>query len=217
MKCDAELKQDVEYELKWEPSVNEAHIGVTAKSGVVTLSGHVPSLSEKTAAEKATKRVYGVKAVANEIDVHLPVSAKRTDEDIAQACLMALNANHQIPRGSIKPIVSSGWVTLEGKAGWYYQRTTAVDTVVHLTGVVGVTSQISVSGGVSPNDIQGKIKSAFHRSADIDSRRVNIETHDGKVILSGNVRSWSEREAAEHAAWAAPGVSEIENKITVTP
>ncbi len=217
MKCDNELKHDVEYELRWEPSVNEAHIGVTAKSGVITLTGHVPSLSEKTGAEKATKRVYGVKAVANELDVHLPGTAKRNDEEIAQACLTALNANGQIPRGAIQPLVSSGWVTLEGKVGWYYQRTSAVDCVAHLTGVVGVSNKISVSGGISPQDIQGKIKAAFHRSAELDSRRISIESNNGKVILSGNVRSWSEREAAQHAAWAAPGVSEVENKITVTP
>src|SRR6516225_3765612 len=132
MKSDSELKRDVENELKWEPSVNEAHIGVSVKEGVVTLAGHVPSYAEKYGAEKAAKRVYGVKAVADELDVKLPGSAKRTDEDVAQACVTALKTNFKVPDQKIKVVVNNGWVTLEGEVEWQYQREAALDAVRYL-------------------------------------------------------------------------------------
>jgi osmotically-inducible protein OsmY len=217
MKTDSELKRDVENELKWEPSVNEAHIGVSVKEGVVTLSGHVPSYAEKYAAEKAAKRVYGVKAVADELDVKLPGSAKRTDEDIAAACVNALKANYSVPDEKIKVVVNNGWVTLEGEVEWQYQKEAAHNAIRYLTGVTGVSNNITIKPHVSPKDVKDKIVAAFHRWADIDARRIEIEARDGKVILRGNVRSWTERDEAQQAAWAAPGVTAVENNIVVTP
>jgi osmotically-inducible protein OsmY len=215
MKSDSELKRDVENELKWEPSVNEAHIGVSVKDGVVTLSGHVPSYGEKYAAQKATKRIYGVKAVANELDVQLPGSAKRTDADIAQACVTALKFNYEVPDEKIKVVVDHGRVTLEGEVEWQYQRRAAVDAVRHITGVTHVQNSIAIKAQISPKDVKDKIEAAFKRSAEIDARRVNVEARDGKVILHGSVRTWTERAEAQQAAWAAPGVTTVENKLTV--
>jgi VCBS repeat-containing protein len=217
MKSDSELKRDVENELKWEPSVNEAHIGVAVENGIVTLAGHVPYYAEKYGAEKAAKRVYGVKAVADELDVKLPGSSKRTDADVAQACLSALKFNYSVPNEKIKVVVDNGRVTLEGEVEWQYQREAAMNAVRYLTGVTSVSDNITVKARVSPSDVKNKIEAAFKRSAEVDARRVSVEAHDGTVVLHGNVRSWAEREEAQRAAWAAPGVTAVNNQITVTP
>jgi len=216
MKSDMELKQDVVNELQWEPSVNEAHIGVTVKDGIVTLTGHIPSYAEKQGAETAAKRVYGVKAVADELDVKLPGSSKHTDADIAQACVSALKFNYSVPDERIKVVVSSGRVTLEGEVEWQYQRETAMNAVRYLSGVVSVSNNITVKACVSPSDVKIKIEAAFRRSAVIDARRVSVDARDGKVVLRGSVRSWVEREEAQQAAWAAPGVTAVENQLAVT-
>lgn len=217
MKTDSELKCDVENELKWEPSVNEAHIGVAAKNCVITLTGHVATFAEKYAAEKAAKRVYGVKAVADEIDVKLLGLSKHTDEDIAQACITALKNNTSVPDEKIKVIITSGRVTLSGEVEWQYQREAAMNAVRFLPGVVSLSNQMTVKSRVSPKDLLDKIKTAFHRSADIDARRITIDALDGKVTLHGNVRSWAEKEEAQDVAWAAPGVMAVDNMITVSP
>ena len=217
MKTDIDLQRDVLDELKWEPSVNAAHIGVSVKDGVVNLTGHVPSYAEKYGAEKAAKRVFGVKAFANELDVKLPGSSKRTDGDVAAACLSAFEFNYAVPNEKIKVVVDSGWVTLEGEVEWQYQKNAADNAIRYLTGVTGVTNNLTVQAHASPSDVKSKIEAAFKRSAEIDAQRVSVETHDGKVILHGSVRSWAERDEAQRAAWAAPGVTRVDNEITVAP
>lgn len=217
MKSDKDLQHDVQDELKWEPSVNAAHIGVTVNEGIVTLTGHVPSYAEKHGAEKAAKRVYGVKAVADELDVKLPGNSKRTDEDIARACVNALKANYSVPDEKIKVVVNNSLVTLEGEVEWQFQREAAMNAVRFLPGVTGVANMIAVKAQVFASDVKNKIEAAFRRSAEIDARRVHVEARDGTVILRGFVRSWPEWEEAHQAAWAAPGVIAVENQLAVTP
>jgi osmotically-inducible protein OsmY len=214
---DSELQQDVLEELKWEPSVEAAHIGVAVKDGIVTLTGYVSSYAEKYAAEKAAKRVHGVKAVANDIEVRLPGSSERTDVDIAEAAVNALKANVSVPADKIKVTVSKGWLTLEGEAQWQYQKDAAESAVRYLPGVKGVTNLIVVKPRVSPSELKSKIEQAFKRSAELDASRVTAEVDGGKVVLRGKVCSWAEREAAEREAWSAPGVYSVENHITVEP
>lgn len=214
MSTDSQLKQDVTNELKWEPSVNEANIGVSVKNGIVTLSGHVPTYAEKYGAEKAAKRVFGVKAVADELDVKL-VGAKRSDEDIAAACVAALRANTRTRGDKLKVIVNSGWVTLEGMLEWQYQKNAAEAAVRYLVGVRGLTNSIKLVPHASSADVKDKIEAAFKRSAEIDANRIRVETRDGKVILHGEVRSWSEKYVAASAAWSAPGVLAVENDLVV--
>lgn len=216
MKTDSQLKQDVTHELKWEPSVNETHIGVSVKNGIVTLSGHVPTFGEKYGAERAAKRVHGVKAVADELDVKLAGDAKRTDEDIAAACLAAWKAHASVPDEKLKLVVNSGWVTIEGTVDWQYQKEAAESAIRFLIGVLGITNTIKLVPRATAADIKDKIEAAFKRSADIEASRITVETHNGKVVLRGQVHSWAEKNQAEYAAWSAPGVVAVEDDLVVT-
>ena len=204
-------------ELKWEPSVKAAEIGVGVKDGVVTLSGYVDSLYKKWAAERAAARVFGDKAVAEEIQVRLPSSLKRSDEEIARASANAIEWNVLVPHDRVKVMVSNGLVTLSGEVDWWYQKSAAEDAVRNLMGVVSINNKITIKPAVKPLDVKDKIESAFHRNALLDARRITVETHGGKVILRGIVRSWAEKEQVQWAAWAAPGVSEVESHIIVNP
>jgi len=214
---DLTIKEDVEAELQWEPSIDAAVIGVAVKDGVVTLSGRVPSYDQKMAAARAAARVRGVKAVANELEVGVPAAEERTDEDIARAVANALTWNTAIPADKVKAQVSRGWVTLEGTVEWYYQKEAAERAVRPIRGVKGVTNNIVVKPTVSAAVVKSQIEAALKRSAEIDAQRITVETRGDTVILRGRVRAEVERHEAERAAWAAPGVAKVENYIIIEP
>ncbi len=217
MKTDRELQKDVMDELKWEPSIiNDTNIGVAVKDGIVTLSGYVDNYMEKLNAERAAARILGVKAVVNETIVKLPSSFECSDEDLAQTAVRALESNVSMPKDRIKVLVQNGMVTLRGEVDWWYQKEEAENIVCCLSGVMAVINEIIVKPSIKPQDIKSKIESALQRHAVLDARLIKVETVGSKVILSGSVSSRAEKDQARRAAWAAPGVTEVEDNLTVT-
>ncbi|MBZ5856555.1 BON domain-containing protein [Flavihumibacter profundi] len=215
MKSDIEIQRNVMEQLRWEPFLNASEIGVAVKNGIVTLSGHVDSYSKKIHAEKAAKKVSGVKAIAEEIQVGLFPSFRKTDSEIAEAAITALKWHTMIPEDKIKISVENGIVTLEGEVEWEYQRTQAKMSIENLKGVWSVTNLITIKPKITPGDIKVKINSVFQRSATLDASKISAEVIGNKIILQGKVRSFAEKEDAECAAWSAPGVTAVENRLLI--
>jgi osmotically-inducible protein OsmY len=212
---DEQIQREVLAELAWEPRIRPHEIGVVVKDGVVALTGWVDSYTKRWAAEEAAHRVRGVKAVANEIEVRLPGAAERTDADIAAAAIQALRSDVFVPADKVDVTVSKGFVTLRGTVDWQFQKEDAEKAVRRLPGVKGVLNGITVKPPMTPSDLKKKIEEALVRSAQTDAARITVEVHGSKVILRGIVRSWAEKQEAERTAWSAPGVTEVDNRITV--
>jgi osmotically-inducible protein OsmY len=216
MRADTDIKRDVEDELRWDPDIDATDIAVTVKNGVVELAGYAPSYSDKLEAEAAAKRVAGVVGLANDIEVRLPSIDQRPDPDIARDAIAAIKNRLPTLGEHLRVVVANSWVTLEGSVEWEFQRLAAERAVRRVKGVKGVTNSIELKPRVAPSEIKHKIEEAFRRSAELDASRVTVEASGGEVILKGTVRSWAERQEAERAAWAAPGVRRVDNRIIIS-
>jgi osmotically-inducible protein OsmY len=216
MRLDSDIRRDVEDELRWDPDIDATDIAVAVNNGVVALTGFVRSYSQRTQAERDAKRVAGVVAVANDIEVRLPVIDQRPDPDIARDAVSALKSELPYSSENIKVIAKDGKITLEGTVEWNYARERAESAVKRIRGVKGVTNSITLKPKVAPYEVRRKIEDAFRRSAEIDASRVTVEANGSEVILRGTVKSWAEREEAERAAWAAPGVTKVDNRVTIS-
>jgi osmotically-inducible protein OsmY len=217
MRTDIEIKEDVERELRWDPDIDATDIGVAVKSGVVALTGFVRSYVQRLQAEKDAKQVAGVMGVANDVEVRLPFINKRPDPEIARDVVSAIRSELPYSSEHIKIIVKDGWVTLEGELEWNYQRSRAEQAANRARGVKGMTNMISLKPRVAPFEIKRKIEEALKRRAALDASNITVETDAGEVVLRGSVQSWAERAEAERAAWAAPGVTRVDNRLQVAP
>ncbi len=209
------LRQNIIDELDFEPSINAAHIGVAVETGIVTLTGHVESYAEKIAAERAVERVRGVRAVAQEIEVRYAGHQKRADDEIAQRALDIINWSAQVPSDSVKVEVENGWITLKGTVEWQYQRRAAESAVRRLSGVRGVSNIIEIKPHLAASDVRRKIVDSLKRNAEVGAEGIRVVVDDDKVILEGTVKAWYERNLAERAAWSAPGVKNVEDRLSI--
>lgn len=212
---DLSLRENVLSELEFEPSVNAAHIGAAVEKGVVTLTGHVGSYAEKLAAERVVQRVKGVRAIAQEIEVRLPSDKKTSDDEIAQRAVNLIGWDTTIPDEKVKVKVQNGWITLSGKVDWYYQRQSAEAAVRKLSGVAGVVNSIMVEPRAEARDVKHRIEDALKRSAQLEAEKIRVTVSGGRVTLEGKVKAWYERGVAERAAWAAPGVTSVEDHLVI--
>lgn len=215
MKSDSQLQLDVMEELKWEPGVDHERIGVSAVNGVISLSGTVPSFAEKLLAEKTVRRVKGVRAVAEDLQVRYDWQPKTKDADIAKRVADIFEWDPLVPRDRIEVTVEDGVVKLSGKVDWNYQRDLATEDTSKITGVVRIDNRIQVAPPISTGDVRNRIEQAFERQADLEAEKISVQAQGSKITLTGTVSSWSKRNVAERAAWAAPGVTQIEDKLIV--
>jgi osmotically-inducible protein OsmY len=213
---DLTLRENVISELEFEPSVNAAHIGVAVEKGVVTLTGHVGSFAEKLAAERVVQRIKGVRAIAQEIDVRLPSDKKTDDDEIALRALNVIGWDTTVPDGKLKVLVQRGWITLSGEVDWQFQRQAAEDAVRRLSGVVGVYNWIAVKPRVAATDVKERIENALKRNAELWAKQIRVDVSGSRVRLEGKVGAWRERNLAEQAAWAVPGVTSVEDHLAVS-
>lgn len=217
MKTNAQIQKDVYDELKWDPRINEAEIGVSVLDNVVTLSGFVPNYAEKLAAQEAARRVAGVTAVVDDIKVKVAGSFKRDDQDIAKSALNALEWHVWVPHQDVKVVVDDGWITLTGVVEWDYQRKAVESAVRYLSGVKGVLNNITLKPSVNVKDVKERIEKAILRTAQEDINNIKVVAAEDEVRLVGSVSSWAEKSNAESAAWSALGVSKVKNELRIQP